>query len=68
MESWMPLVLTAILVAAALVLAIYAVRSVRRGRSKASDLVSISLGGAAAVDSVPPPPARMKREEGEVAP
>lgn len=67
MESWMPLVLTAIIVAAALVLAIYAVRSVRRGRSKASDLVSISLGGAAAVDSVPPP-ARLRREEGEVAP
>lgn len=53
METWMmPVMVTALLVVASQVLALLALRAARRGRSEASDLVAISLGAGAAVDSV----------------
>lgn len=69
MEHWMPLGVTAVVVVTSLVFTIVALRRIRHGRSRASDLVSVALGGAAAVDSVPPaPPEPTSRSDDRVSP
>ena len=69
MEHWMPLGITALVVMTSLVFTVVALRRIRRGRSRSSDLVSVALGGAAAVDSVPPTPLEpTNRSEDRVSP